>query len=70
MSGSISLGEDFVAGRNLVPSPATGKTAFFICIAPVPALNAVLGMITNRRGHLCNSVLSGKDFFSPCDQTY
>ncbi len=26
---SISLGTDFVAGRNRVPSPATGITAFF-----------------------------------------
>jgi hypothetical protein len=25
--GSISLGTAFVAGRNLVPSPATGMTA-------------------------------------------
>ncbi len=27
---SISLGIDFVAGRNRVPRPATGKTAFRI----------------------------------------
>jgi hypothetical protein len=27
MSVTISLGIDFVAGRSLVPRPATGKTA-------------------------------------------
>jgi hypothetical protein len=26
------LGVDLVAGKNLVPKPATGKTAFFIFI--------------------------------------
>jgi len=30
MIGNISLGIAFVAGRNLVPHPATGKTAFLI----------------------------------------
>src|ERR1051325_8560330 len=30
--GSISLGCAFVAGRNRVPSPAAGNTAFEICI--------------------------------------
>ena len=30
--GSISFGWDFVAGRNLVPSPAAGMTAFFTFI--------------------------------------
>src|SRR3546814_1611088 len=29
-TGSISLGTTFVAGRNRVPSPATGKMAFLI----------------------------------------
>ena len=28
--GSISLGIAFDAGKNLVPNPATGKTAFLI----------------------------------------
>jgi hypothetical protein len=28
--GSISLGMALVAGKNLVPRPATGKTAFLI----------------------------------------
>src|SRR6266702_2151001 len=28
ISGSISLGDDFVAGRKRVPRPATGKIAF------------------------------------------
>lgn len=28
--GNISLGEALVAGRNLVPKPATGITAFVI----------------------------------------
>src|SRR3989337_1324135 len=31
-SGSISFGCAFVAGRNLVPSPAAGKTAFRIVL--------------------------------------
>ena len=31
-TGSISFGIDFVAGRNLVPKPPTGKIAFFIFI--------------------------------------
>jgi hypothetical protein len=30
--GNISLGVAFVAGRNLVPKPATGNTAFLIFI--------------------------------------
>src|SRR6516164_6747644 len=35
-TGSISLGMALVAGRNLVPSPATGKTAFrMACIYPL-----------------------------------
>jgi hypothetical protein len=29
-TGSISLGMDFVAGKNRVPSPPTGKIAFVI----------------------------------------
>jgi hypothetical protein len=29
-TGSISLGAALVAGKNRVPSPATGKTAFLI----------------------------------------
>ncbi len=33
--GSISLGIALVAGRNLVPKPAAGKTAFFIFIIPL-----------------------------------
>jgi hypothetical protein len=28
--GSISFGDAFVAGKNLVPSPAVGSTAFVI----------------------------------------
>ena len=31
-TGSISFGIDFVAGRNLVPKPPTGKMAFLIFI--------------------------------------
>ena len=31
-TGNISFGVDLVAGKNLVPKPATGKTAFFIFI--------------------------------------
>ena len=30
--GSISLGIAFDAGRNLVPRPATGSTAFFMAL--------------------------------------
>src|SRR3989337_2971881 len=33
-SGSISLGDAFVAGRNRVPHPAAGKTAFRTRIEP------------------------------------
>jgi hypothetical protein len=38
--GSISLGIDFVAGRNLVPNPAAGITAF----------RTFMGDIVNRNG--------------------
>lgn len=31
-TGIISFGIDFVAGRNLVPSPPAGITAFVTCI--------------------------------------
>jgi len=31
-TGSISLGCDFVAGNNRVPSPATGTTALLITL--------------------------------------
>src|SRR6266540_5011316 len=34
-TGSISFGCDFVAGRNLVPRPAAGITAFLTFIAPL-----------------------------------
>jgi hypothetical protein len=37
--GSISFGDDFVAGKNLVPSPAAGKTAFLIFFDIPPFLN-------------------------------
>jgi hypothetical protein len=33
-TGSISFGIAFVAGRNLVPKPPTGKIAFLIVINP------------------------------------
>src|ERR1700693_3941826 len=36
-SGSISFGWALVAGRNRVPSPAAGKTAFLtLIVAPAP----------------------------------
>jgi hypothetical protein len=38
-SGMISLGTDFVAGRNLVPKPATGKTAFVTLLRISPSLS-------------------------------
>jgi hypothetical protein len=34
MIGSISFGIDFVTGRNLVPRPAAGITAFLIIHSP------------------------------------
>jgi hypothetical protein len=34
--GSISFGCDLVAGRNLVPRPAAGMTAFFTFITFLP----------------------------------
>jgi hypothetical protein len=39
-SGSISFGEAFVAGRNLVPNPAAGKTALRILFAIALLLNS------------------------------
>ena len=38
-TGSISFGMALVAGRNLVPSPATGKTALRIGLMLAPALS-------------------------------
>ena len=38
-SGRISFGTDLVAGRNRVPNPATGKTAFvtlLVIVTPAP----------------------------------
>jgi hypothetical protein len=34
--GNISLGIALVAGKNLVPHPATGRTAFLTCILLYP----------------------------------
>jgi hypothetical protein len=34
MMGNISLGIDLVAGKNLVPKPAAGITAFLITLQP------------------------------------
>src|SRR5688572_24082926 len=42
-SGSISLGLDFVAGRNRVPRPAAGKTALRILFAIALLLNSRYG---------------------------
>jgi hypothetical protein len=39
--GSISLGEALVAGRNLVPRPAAGKTALRILFAIALLLNSI-----------------------------
>ena len=47
-TGSISLGIDFVAGRNLVPKPPTGNTTFFIfCFANIN-LDKFLQMIYQK----------------------
>ena len=35
-SGRISFGTDLVAGRNRVPNPATGKTAFVTLFTLIP----------------------------------
>ena len=37
-SGRISFGTDLVAGRNRVPNPATGKTAFVTLFIMSPPL--------------------------------
>jgi hypothetical protein len=39
-TGSISFGMAFVAGKNRVPSPAAGITAFVICFAMLARLAA------------------------------
>ena len=38
--GSISFGMAFVAGRNRVPNPAAGMTAFLMCfiVTPFPGM--------------------------------
>ena len=57
-SGSISLGCALVAGRNRVPHPAAGKTAFRTRIEPVVAVELVgpasirAGLFAARSGGL------------------
>ena len=38
-SGRISFGTDLVAGRNRVPNPATGQTAFVTLFVMLPPLS-------------------------------
>ena len=47
-SGRISFGTDLVAGRNLVPKPATGKTAFVTFLVITTSLLASDSLDTNR----------------------
>jgi hypothetical protein len=42
-SGSISLGDAFVAGKKRVPRPAAGKTALRILLAIAILLNSTNG---------------------------
>jgi len=46
--GSISLGWAFVAGRNLVPSPAAGKTALRTFIGDAPPDPSYRGGLMRR----------------------
>src|SRR5450432_3569538 len=55
MTGSISLGVAFVAGRNRVPSPATGMTAFV-----TEVLSAMLRTLTTNREDFVQGMLPGE----------
>ena len=61
--GSISLGSAFVAGKNLVPNPAAGMTAFLTLCIP-----SLLGRRAPPNDIICIMILSIGDNFKPFGQ--
>jgi hypothetical protein len=51
MIGSNSFGIAFVAGKNRVPKPATGKTAFVTFCTPASLYQRVPGIIFHSFGY-------------------
>src|SRR6476659_3973417 len=67
-TGSISLGEALVAGRNRVPIPATGKTAFVtFCISLCTEQLEELGLVQDRHPQLARLVELGAGFIARDD---
>ena len=54
--GRISFGTDLVAGRNRVPNPATGKTAFVTLLVIVSPLQTGRNVLQPRNGSGSGSI--------------